>query len=134
MGDDPLTLFGAASQQDGPKLQQNGYLPALNQLDTHGFTHDQFLELKSFSLSYLSKEHIIGKVMLALPHLINPTHLTLKHCSLPRCTDDIQLGVLPFNARDLEYERVIDGYIDQLFNTFRTPFWLDEHGWFVRCD
>ncbi|CAF5194502.1 unnamed protein product, partial [Rotaria sp. Silwood1] len=21
MGDDPLTLFGAASQQDGPKLQ-----------------------------------------------------------------------------------------------------------------
>ncbi|CAF3706652.1 unnamed protein product, partial [Rotaria sp. Silwood1] len=38
------------------------------------------------------------------------------------------------NARDLEYERVIDEYIDQLFNTFRTPFWLNEHGWFVRCD
>ncbi|CAF2563350.1 unnamed protein product [Rotaria sp. Silwood2] len=26
-----------------------------------------------------------------------------------------------------------DEFIDNLLNTFRTPFWLDEHRWFVRC-
>jgi hypothetical protein len=24
--------------------------------------------------------------------------------------------------------------VDELFNSFRTSFWLDEHQWFVRCD
>ncbi|CAF4955235.1 unnamed protein product [Rotaria sp. Silwood1] len=28
----------------------------------------------------------------------------------------------------------IEEQIDLLLDTFRTPFWLNEHGWFVRCD
>ncbi len=28
----------------------------------------------------------------------------------------------------------IEKKIDEILNTFRTPFWLDEHRWFVRCE
>ncbi|CAF3370519.1 unnamed protein product [Rotaria sp. Silwood1] len=33
-----------------------------------------------------------------------------------------------------ERNAMIEEYVDELLNTFRTPFWLDERGWFVRCD
>jgi hypothetical protein len=28
----------------------------------------------------------------------------------------------------------LENRIDEILNTFRTPFWLDEHRWFVRCE
>ncbi|CAM4829041.1 unnamed protein product [Rotaria magnacalcarata] len=28
----------------------------------------------------------------------------------------------------------VEEQLDDVLNTFRTPFWLDEHQWFVRCD
>jgi hypothetical protein len=28
----------------------------------------------------------------------------------------------------------LEGKIDKILDTFRTPFWLDEHQWYVRCE
>ncbi|CAF4628908.1 unnamed protein product [Rotaria sp. Silwood1] len=30
--------------------------------------------------------------------------------------------------------KIVDEQVDELLNTYRTPFWLDKYGWFVRCD
>ncbi|CAF3959620.1 unnamed protein product [Adineta steineri] len=32
------------------------------------------------------------------------------------------------------YDTIIEEEIDELLNTFRTQFWLDERHWYVRCD
>ncbi|CAF1203919.1 unnamed protein product [Adineta steineri] len=32
------------------------------------------------------------------------------------------------------YDTIVEEEIDELLNTFRTQFWLDEHHWYVRCD
>jgi hypothetical protein len=64
--------------------EKNGPSQRLNELDAHGFKLGQFVQLKSLSLSYLSYKQLINKIVLALPHLINLTHLTLEHCYLTK--------------------------------------------------
>ncbi|CAF2077189.1 unnamed protein product [Rotaria magnacalcarata] len=74
-------------------------LKLFNQLNAHGFAIDQFIQLKSLSLSYLSEEQIMDQIMFALPHFINITHLTLQHCSLPQSPGSVseeQINARPF--------------------------------------
>ncbi|CAF0980332.1 unnamed protein product [Adineta steineri] len=39
-----------------------------------------------------------------------------------------RMPIYGLNSHGIEKE------IDELLDTFRTPFWLDEHQWYVRCD
>lgn len=39
-----------------------------------------------------------------------------------------QMAIVPPNVAITEQR------VDELFNTFQTPFWLHEHQWYVRCD
>lgn len=32
-----------------------------------------------------------------------------------------------------EEDEMFDKQVDEMIDTFRTPFWLNEHGWFVQC-
>ncbi|CAF3919566.1 unnamed protein product [Rotaria sp. Silwood1] len=36
-------------------------------------------------------------------------------------------------SSNFEEDEMIDEKVEELLDTFRTPFWLNEHGWFVRC-
>ena len=62
--------------------ESSGCSPAFLELCADGFTLDRFIQLKSLSLSGLSQKQLTEKITLALPYLINLTHLTLSHCSL----------------------------------------------------
>jgi hypothetical protein len=39
-----------------------------------------------------------------------------------------EMSIYHFRGPNIEKE------VDELLDTFRTPFWLDEHQWYVRCD
>ncbi|CAF3729745.1 unnamed protein product [Rotaria socialis] len=88
---DKLPSLYLSEKEDSLKL--------FNQLDAHSFAVGQFIQLKSLSLSYLTEEQIMGQIMFALPHLINITHLTLQHCSLPQSpggASEEQINARPF--------------------------------------
>ncbi|CAF1194459.1 unnamed protein product [Rotaria sordida] len=42
--------------------------------------------------------------------------------------------IFSFPVNNSDNNNNIEKQIDLLLDTFRTPFWLDEHHWFVRCD
>ncbi|CAF1571197.1 unnamed protein product [Adineta ricciae] len=39
-----------------------------------------------------------------------------------------------FTTYSFHEEMIIEDHVEQILDTFRTPFYLDEHRWFVRCD
>jgi hypothetical protein len=99
--------------------------------------------LKSFNIMLLSPPivlHSILQCMTSLRSLSIQTKYFLWHGDkwqqliahhLPNITV-FRLHMSEFNLNESIYN--IDSFVDNLLETFRTPFWLSERQWFVRCE
>ena len=122
-----------------PQLQQLNtnviYCSECNQPD---LTFPSIIALKT---SFTSNIDTIVYLFNTLPNL---SHLTLEICRiyldgydweqiLVNCLPKIKTFRLKMNLI-LGFDGHRDAEIDQILNSFRTPFWLEERQWYVRCD
>ncbi|CAF1563534.1 unnamed protein product, partial [Adineta ricciae] len=116
-------------------------------LDRHA-SFETFPILPSISKLNLSTDsslHHLNNIFQSMPNL---SHVTLE---LPETSDrkflnghSWQALILAslskikvwrfFTTYSFHEEMIVEDHVEQILDTFRTPFYLDEHRWFVRCD
>jgi hypothetical protein len=93
------------------------------------------ISLKIFYLNSIS--FIIIQKMPNLRYLtIKSTNICLNGHEWKRIFDDFLPNIQLFRLKmefTFPHQNYIEQQINQLIETFKTPFWLEKHQWFVRC-
>jgi hypothetical protein len=124
------------------------YTPCLRRISiklTYGFPNQEFhtplLSIISLKILYHGCANILTNLFQNIPNLI---YLTLEtfdiYCDgyewekiLMRYLPNIKVFQLKMNL-NFPHRDNINKQVDDLLDTFRTSFWLEERHWFVRCD
>jgi len=68
----------------------------LNRLNSHGYTIEQFIQLKSLKLICIYSKQMMNEILLVLPHLTQLIHLTVDSCEWPESEYSESSTALPF--------------------------------------
>ncbi|CAF1019305.1 unnamed protein product [Adineta steineri] len=124
------------------------YTPCLQRITLklmYGFPNQQlstpFLSITSLKLVYHGHIDILMNLFHNTPNLISLTLETSDiYCNgyqweeiLINSLCNCKIFRLKMNLHFRNYDN-INEQVDELLETFRTSFWIEEHQWFVRCD
>ncbi len=126
-------------------FEHTPYLQRISINLIYGFPNQQLqipiVSMTSLKILYHGCMESLTNLFENLPNLIN---LTLEvfdiYCNgyewekiLLNYLSNIKIFRLKMNLNFPDYNN-IDKQVKELIDTFRTPFWIEEHQWFVRCD
>jgi hypothetical protein len=124
------------------------YTPCLRRISiklTYGFPNQEFhtplFSIISLKILYHGCANILTNLFQNIPNLIYLTLETFDIYSdgyewekiLRSYLPNIKVFQLKMNL-NFPHRDNINKQVDDLLDTFRTSFWLEEHHWFVRCD